>query len=180
MMYRIFLIVFSFSTYGQLSDEKIKVEDFNRDTVNDTLKIGRGYVQIINGKTKEKHELSDYGCFCDIKDVVTISKELDKIENRLFLEAMKKELLPEHRSKPDASLEWMIKGAFLNAKLNDNAFFSHIYDPKVPWNNRNYRNINNYYIDIKGDTLRRLQTSFYNDNEQVDINTKGFFGVLCS
>ncbi len=83
MMYRIFLIIFSFSAYGQLSDEKIKVKDLNNDEVSDTLKIGRGYVQIINGKTKEKHELTDYGYFCEIKQVVAIPKELSKIDNQL-------------------------------------------------------------------------------------------------
>jgi len=175
MMYRIFLIIFSFSAYGQLSDEKIKVKDLNNDEVSDTLKIGRGYVQIINGKTKEKHELTDYGCFCEIKQVVTIPESLHKIENKPFLEVMKKELLPTYRSKPDASLEWMIKGAFLNTKLNNNPFFSHIYDTKVSWNNGKYlNNLDVYYINIEGDTISRLQTPFYNEKEQVDIHTKGF------
>ncbi|WP_299244601.1 hypothetical protein [uncultured Aquimarina sp.] len=173
MIYRIFLIVFSFSAYGQLSDEKIKVEDFNKDTVSDTLKIGRGYVQIINGKTKEKHELSDYGCICDIKQVVSIPSELNKIENRLFLEVMKEELLPKQRNESDPSLEWMIKGAFLNTKLEDNLFFTQVYDPQVSWNTGNYKNIDSYYIEIKGDTLKKL-APFYNKSDELEENTKGF------
>ncbi|WP_299213122.1 hypothetical protein [uncultured Aquimarina sp.] len=173
MMYRIFLILLSFSTYGQLSNEKISTKDFNRDGIIDTLKSGSGYVQVINGKTKEKHELSDYGCFCDIKELVYIPSELGKTENKPFLEVMKKELLPTKRSNPDASLAWMINGAFSNSKLKNNSIFNTIYDPQVPWNTTKYKNIDNYYIEIKGDTLKKL-APFYSNAEQVDGNAKGF------
>ncbi|MHA7059311.1 hypothetical protein ACWGOQ_0018940 [Aquimarina sp. M1] len=174
MIYRIFLILFSFSSFGQLSHEKITVADFNKDGFKDTLKIRRGYIQIINGISEESYELFDNGCSCDIKQVVSIPLELGKAENRPFLETMKKELLPKQRSAPDPSLKWMIKGAFLNIKLNDNPFFSHIYDSKLPWNKGRHKNIDNYYIKIKGDTLNKLKASFYVDQEQRALSSKGF------
>ena len=104
----ILLCLISCQVFGQ-RDIKVNVDDFNKGGVIDTLKSfyqgGRGfggkYVQIINGKTHEIYELSNDGCFCQIKDIILIPPELNKTENRLFLETIKKQLLPEKRNAID-------------------------------------------------------------------------------
>ncbi|MDL2228599.1 hypothetical protein LJC30_06910, partial [Odoribacter sp. OttesenSCG-928-L07] len=105
------------------SDTKAIIEDFNNDGFRDTLTsfydggsgFGGNYIVLISGKTKERFELDDYGCFCDIKQIVLIPPELRKTSNKLFLETIKKELLPKKMNLPDASLQWLIT-ANMNSK----------------------------------------------------------------
>src|SRR5690606_33551523 len=83
--------------------------DFNKDGVIDTLKtfydggsgFGGNYVGVVNGKTNEYYELNDDRCFCEIKHTVIVPPELDKLENKPFLEKIKSELLPRRRNQAD-------------------------------------------------------------------------------
>lgn len=174
----LFLITYQF--YGQ-QDIKINVDDFNNNGVADTLKtyydggsgFGGKYVGIVNGKTNEYFEMNNYGCFCDIKHIVLIPSELNKIENKLFLQVIKNELLPERRNEPDPSLDWILKGLFSNIKLKDNPFFNLIIDPRNEWTKNKIEPPINYYIEIEGDTLKQLYSPI---DEPVELSKddKGF------
>ncbi|WP_108870132.1 hypothetical protein [Aquimarina aquimarini] len=161
----IFYLIFC-QVFGQ-SDSKISLGDFNNDKAVDTLKsfyeggssFGGKHVQIINGKTNEMHELTNDGCFCEIKKTILIPSELNKTENQLFLETIKEQLLPEKKNVPDPSLDWIIRSSFSNNKLDNNSFFDLIIDPQTNWVNNKFEYPYNYYIDIKGDTLNQLHNT---------------------
>lgn len=163
------LLYLSYCTsYGQ-QNIKVNVEDFNKDGVMDTLTsfyeggsgFGGKYVKLINGKTNETHQLNNDGCYCMIKGVVLIPPELHKQENKFFLEAIKNQLLPQQRNVPDSSLDWMIKGAFSNTILNNNAYFDLIVDPEINWQQRAIELPESYYVDVESDTLGKLYSSSY-------------------
>src|SRR5690554_1052872 len=120
---RIILSILLFFIYYQVSAQdsiKLSIEDISNDGVVDTLKtfyqggsgFGGSYVGIVNGKTNQYYELTDKGCFCDFKRVVLIPSELNKPENKPFLERIKNELLPEKSNQADPSLDWMIRSSF--------------------------------------------------------------------
>jgi dTDP-4-dehydrorhamnose 3,5-epimerase-like enzyme len=152
--------------------------------VVDTLKsfyeggsgFGGRYVQIINGKTNEIYELTNDGCFCEIKHTVLIPPELNKTENRFFLETIKEQLLPEKRTSPDPSLDWMIKSSFSNVKLDSNSFFDLIIDPQISWINNEFEYPHSYYLEIEGDTLTQLYDTPYEAPEW--LNKKDIKGFL--
>ncbi|MGH1388143.1 hypothetical protein [Kordia sp.] len=184
-MQKIVVILFYLSSchvFGQ-RDMKVITEDFNNDKIVDTLKtfyeggsgFGGRYVQIINGKTNEMHQLTNEGCFCRIKSTILIPPKLAKKENVLFLEIMKTHLLPEKRKHPEASLNWMIKSAYSNANLDTNDFFDLIVDPQTSWIEEEFEAPDNYYIEIKGDSLRQVYTTPYEAPEWLDAkNARGF------
>jgi len=178
----ILLCLISCQVFGQ-RDIKISVDDFNKDGVIDTLKsfykggsgFGGKYVQIINGKTHEIYELSNDGCFCQIKDIILIPPELNKTENRLFLETIKKQLLPKKRNVPDASLDWIIKSSYSNVKLDSNYYFDLIIDPQISWIDSEFEYPHSYYLEIEGDTLTQLYDTSYEAPEWFHKkDTKGF------
>ncbi|WP_420573827.1 hypothetical protein [Kordia sp.] len=185
MMQRIIFLLFfisSFQVLGQRNME-ISVNDYNNDKVVDTLKtfyvggsgFGGMYVQMINGKTNETYELTNDGCFCEIKNTVLVSPTLNKAENKPFLEIMKAKLLPEKRNVPDASLDWIIKSSYSNRKLDDHKFFDLVIDPKNKWQDHKIEYPKNYYIETQGDTLTRLYTTPYEAPEWLHKKeTKGF------
>lgn len=176
------LYLVSYQVFGQ-NDLKITIDDFNKDGVVDTLKtfykggssFGGNYAQIINGKTKDIYELNDDGCFCEIKHVVPIPPELNKDENRPFLETIKKHLLPKIKKAPDASLDWIINSSFANAEVDDNPFFDLIIDPQLSWNDDKLEYPSLYYTEIKGDTLTQLYSTPYEPPEWLyQKANKGF------
>lgn len=164
----ILLCTISFLSFGQ-KDLKIKVDDYNNDGIVDTLKtyyeggsgFGERYVQIVNGKNQEIYELTNQGCFCEIKHIVLIPPNLRDAKNVLFLEAIAKELLTEKRDTPDPSLDWIIKSSFANVVLDSNSYFDLILDPQTDWINREFEYPKNYYIEIEGDTLGQLYHTPY-------------------
>lgn len=183
----IFLYLISSQVFGQQGN-KIIVADFNKDGVVDTLNpfydkgssFRGGFVQIVNGKTNETFELVNDGeCFCQIRYVVLISPALNKPKNALFLEAFKKHLLPENRTVPDPSLDWIIRSSFSRVKLDGNSFFDIIIDPQTSWLNEEFEYPYNYYVEITGDTLTQLYDrhseapKWFNKKESKQKN-KGF------
>ncbi|WP_298420512.1 hypothetical protein [uncultured Kordia sp.] len=178
----ILLFFISSQVFGQ-RDLKITIADFNNDMVDDTLKtfyeggsgFGGRYVQMTNGKTNERFELTNNGCSCEIKRMVLMTPALAKSENQLFLKELKAQLLPEKRNKPDASLDWIIKSAYANKKLENNKFFDLIIDPKNSWRNTEFEYPSNYYIEVEGDTLTKLYGTAYEAPEWLHKKaTKGF------
>jgi hypothetical protein len=184
-MQRIFillLLLISWQAYSQ-RDLKISIEDFNKDGVIDTLKsfyeggsgFGGRYVQLINGKNDELFELTNDGCFCEIKRTILIPPALSNPENKLFLEAIKNQLLPAKRNSPDASLDWIIKSSFSKVELDDNALFDLILDPKTTWINDEFEFPSNYYLELEGDSLSNLYTAYHEAPDWYDTATnKGF------
>ncbi|WP_430408856.1 hypothetical protein [Kordia sp.] len=178
----ILLFLISYQVLGQRTI-KVSVNDFNNDKVIDTLKtfyeggsgFGGRYVQIVNGKTNEHFQLTNDGCFCEIKRTVLIPPALAKTENQPFLDVLKAELLPEKRNTPDASLEWIIKSAYANKKLENNTFFDLIIDPKNNWKHHKFEYPSNYYIEVKGDTLTQLYDTSYEAPKRLHKkDAKGF------
>lgn len=175
------LCLISLQASGQ-GDIKVSVDDFNKDGVIDTLKsfheggsaFGGKYVQIINGKTNEIFQLTIFGCFCEIKHTVLIPPELNKTENVPFLETITKQLLPEKRTVPDASLDWIIKSSFSNVRLDSNTFFDLIIDPQTNWVNEEFEYPSNYYLEIEGDTLSQLYDTPYEATKWCNSKEKGY------
>src|SRR5690554_5419971 len=103
---RIFISLLFLSAFYQVSaqaDKKLTLDDINKDGVIDTLKTfysggsggGGRFVEIVNGKNQERHELTSYYWFSNIKNTIVLPLELIKLKNKLFLEIIKDELLPE-------------------------------------------------------------------------------------
>lgn len=164
---RTILSILLFFIYYQVSAQdniNLTIEDINNDGIIDTLKtfyqggssFGGKYVGVVNGKTNQYHELTNEGCYCDFKSVVLIPSELNKPENKPFLKKIKSELLPEKSIEADPSLDWMIRSAFSYTELKDHSLFDLIIDPKNKWNKGKLRLPSNYYLEIEGDTLKKL------------------------
>ena len=163
-------------------DIKITNEDFNKDGVVDTLKTfydggssyGGNYVGIVNGKTSEYYELSDYGGFNQIKLLVAVPPALDRSENLSFLVKIKEELLPKEKREADPSLDWMIKSTFSNIELENNPFFDLIIDPKNKWIEGALILPSNYYLEVKSDVFNKLNEYAYRNEELEEGTNKGY------
>ncbi len=166
-----FLIVFiSFQAFGQ--EASVKISDFNGDGIPDTLKsfyqgesgFGGKFCEVTNGKTKEIYELNTWGSFCQIKKCIIIPPALNKVENFKFLEAMNKEILPNKKNKPDASLQWIINSTFSNKILTNNKYFDLVIFNHSLWNDEKLQLPSTYYIYLEGDSLNK----FYDTVEAPD------------
>lgn len=165
-----YFLIFLFPTIVFGQNPKVIFKDFNNDGYIDTLKsyydggsgFGGTYVTLINGKTNENFELNNFGCFCDIKQIILIPPELRKADNKPFLEIIKKELLPEKMNIPDASLQWLVTSNINNKELSDNAYYDLLINTPPKWISGRIKLPKTYYIDVKGDTLHKL---YHNDNE---------------
>ena len=176
------LLLCLFSNYiliAQFSTNSI-AQDFNGDKVVDTLineyesgsNFGGHNVTMINGKTNQKFTLSNYGCYCDFKKVVTIPNALTLDFNNTFLEVLKEKVLPNKREHPDSSLQWMISANFNIKKLKSHPLFDLIIKPTTDWKTSKLNIPETYYIPIYRDTLHRLNTII---KEDLTINqNKGF------
>jgi hypothetical protein len=143
---------------------KYDLNDFNNDGYVDTLKsysaggsgIGGTYISLVNGKSGEKFELNNDGYFCDFKQVILIPQSLRKEINKTFLEVIKSKLLPAKISVPDGSLEWLINANLNHKMLDDNSFYDLIIKSPTQWISGKFNFPKVGYIDVKGDTLRKL------------------------
>ena len=167
------IIFFPIILFGQNSETILK--DFNNDGYIDTLNsyydggsgFGGTYVTLINGKTDNKVEFNDFGCFCDIKKIILIPPKLTTENYKPFIEVIKKELLPKKKNVPDASLQWLITANINNEKLSNNTYYDLIINSPTIWIPGEIELPSTYYIDIKGDTLR---TFYHNDEEPHNWN----------
>jgi hypothetical protein len=177
----ILIFLFPAIVFGQ--DSTLVVKDFNKDGYQDTLisyySRGSGcwttYVTLINGKTKEIFELETPGFYGHIKQIILIPPKLLEKSNKQFLEAMKKELLPSKKDKPDASLQWLITANLNSKKLSNNNYYDLIIKVPPQWISDEIKFPSPYYIDVKGDTLRKLYyTDADNAKRHDSRNLKGW------
>ena len=163
-----FIFWFPIIVFGQ--DSKTITKDFNNDGVLDTLKSyydggsgwGGTFVTLINGKTKENFEMDNYGCFCNIWNIILIPPELRKASNKPFLEVIKEELLPKKMNIPEGSLQWLITVNLNSKELSNNIYYDMLIKTPPQWTFGKIKLPDIYYIDIKGDTLNKL---YYTDTE---------------
>ena len=161
-VYVLFFFLFVLSVSGQYSS--VVNEDYNNDGIDDTLKcsyeIGSNFggrdCQLIDGKTQTKFGLSNYGCFCKIKQSIMVSAELFKPENITFFETLKKEILPIKKQTPDASLQWLINSSFSSHVIKDNPNLDLIFDPNIKWGIDSHEAPSTYYIQMSTDSLNKL------------------------
>lgn len=151
-----------FIVIGQ--NQKIIVNDFNNDAYVDTLisfyeggsGFGGTYITLVNGKTGERFEMNDFGCFCDIKQIILIPPVLLLPENQSFFDAMKDELLPDNKKVPDASLQWLLTSHENYRTITDNPYYDLVVKTPISWNKSEIAIPGNYYIDIKMDTMQKF------------------------
>ena len=147
-------------------------EDFNGDGFVDVLScyysegsgFGGRYCELKNGASNEIYEVNTHGCFCEIKNAILIPPALRKEENKSFLEAIKRKLLPEWRDSADPSLQWIINANNSNYELSYNNYFDLILFSPTYWVEGNIELPRTYYIDLKGETLNQL----YDETELPD------------
>lgn len=140
------------------------VKDFNKDKINDVLindfssgsSTASRIITIIDGKTNEEFSLTNEGDFSSFLNVITIPENLTLKENDIFLEAIKEKILPKKRDSIDSSLKWLLSGALSLKRLDTHPFFNLIAYPKTRWKTNFFDIPERYYINISGDTLRKL------------------------
>ncbi len=153
------------------------VKDINHDKVVDTLinefssgsAFGGRTITIINGKTKEKFELSNYHGYSSLTRSIIIPENLTLKSNRFFLDVFKEKLLPPKKGRMEASLGWLLSAELNRKQLESDSLFKYIAKPKTNWEPR--INIPEpYYIEVSGDTLKKLQP----EERSISKNTQGF------
>jgi len=158
----IFVFIFAFPISAQHTS--LTQEDFNNDGFEDYLKctyeIGNNFggsdCELIDGKTKKKFTLSNFGCYCAIKKRVFVSPELRKKQNEYFLYELKKEVLPEFKSIPDQSLYWIIKSGLTTQKLSEHRYFDLTFNPVIAWRQGEPEPPFTYAIEINAKTLSKI------------------------
>lgn len=173
----ILVFIISVPLFGQ-RDTILKISDFNEDGYIDTLKsyydggsgFGGRYVKIANGKSDEIYEINSSGCFCEIRSTILVPPVLLESKNISFLEAIKNQLLPKRQNTADPSLDWIIKGSFHHQELDSNIYFDLIIDPQTPWTEKKMEIQENYYMEIKNDSLGKVYSTPY---ETPDWYVKG-------
>lgn len=163
-LYFLFFLVLTLQLSAQHTS--ITAEDFNHDGIEDQLKctyeigstFGGGTCELVDGKTKTKFKLSNYGCYCAIKKRVYVHPELRKKENEYFLFTLKKEILPQFKPIPDQSLYWIIKSGLNTSKLQEHPYFELIFEPGSTWRQGEPELPFTYSIDIAGATLSKIVT----------------------
>ncbi|WP_147406143.1 hypothetical protein [Aquimarina sp. BL5] len=177
--YLIIFLLLVGSMYAQSHKEYPPViEDFNKDKVLDTLysfyesgsTFGGTDVKIVNGKTAEVYEFSDYSCYCQMKSVYLVPSILNKPENQPFLSVIQKRLFPVIKKNPDPSLQWIINGYSSNQKLSQNEYFNLIIHPKIHWSTKKIKiPEENYSLILEGDEL----DIFQNEEDSLSLGDRG-------
>lgn len=163
-LYFLFFIILTLPLSAQHTS--VTHKDFNNDGIEDRLKctyeigsnFGGGDCELVDGKTKTKFTLSNYGCFCAIKKRVFVAPELRKKENAYFLYTLKKEILPQFKPVPDQSLYWIIKSGLNTQKLTEHPYFDLIFNPEIYWRQGEPELPFTYSIEIGAETLSKITT----------------------
>jgi len=158
-----FILLFIAPLLWAQETEVVK-EDFNKDGIEDYLEcfsewgsnFGGTDCKLTDGKTKHVFELSNFGCFCEIKSRLSIPKELGEPKNELFLKTLKAKMFGHERRSPDASLQWIIETTYTKQKTDDNPYFEFIFTPKTNWLQGEMEFPTDYTIAIPNDSLARL------------------------
>ncbi len=164
-MQRICVLLFAISTIplsGQYTSTK--VEDFNKDGVEDRLNcsyeignsFGGGDCSITDGKTKNTFNLNTYASFNRIKKRVYVATALREKENEYFLYTLKKEMLPIFRATPDQSLLWIIYAGLHTNQLRESTYFDLRFNPKMAWRYEEPELPSTYFIEMNAATLSKI------------------------
>ena len=164
MQYPYLLVFFVFPFFVSAQHTSITNKDFNQDSIPDILKcsyeIGSNFggtdCTLIDGKTQAKFNLTNYGCYCNIKQLVVISPELKKQENIGFLYALSEEVLPQRSVTPDQSLMWIIRSANSLQKNLDDAYFEFVFNPKNEWRYGTIKLPHTYFIEMGTVSLAKI------------------------
>ncbi len=151
-----------FAAYGQLAS--VTNKDYNADGIDDTLKcsfeVGGNFggrdCQLIDGITQKKFGLTNYGCFCKIKQHVKVSSDLLKPENKAFLEILKGEILPVQKQVADPSLQWLIDCTYTSQTTGSDSDFDLVFKPKSKWRKGAIELPSTYYVEMPKDSLAKL------------------------
>jgi len=171
ILYILFLILASGIAQPYKKHDPV-IKDFNKDNVLDTLysfyesgsTFGGTDLKIVNGKNAEVYELSNYGCYCEMKRVHFIPPLLNKPENQPFLSVIQEKLFPIMRKTPDPSLQWIIEGYSSNKKLSQHKYFDLILYPEINWSIEKIEiPEDNYSLVLTKDTLGIL----LNDKDSI-------------
>lgn len=162
LLHLFILILFPFLAMGQ--NETVVIEDYNNDGYMDTLTsyydggstYGGRFVTVINGKTKEKFEMDNFGGYYEMKQVVYIPPKLQRPENKSFLDAIKKELLPIKADFTEASLQWLITANMNRKTLRNHLYFDLLIFSPTNWIEGKIKTPNSHYIEISGDMAKKL------------------------
>jgi hypothetical protein len=167
---RILILAASISS-AQEKETKI-VKDFNSDGVNDTLRwkydggsgFGGNYYTLVNGKNKEKFELNTWGCFCTSWITVPIPPALLKAQNKTFLNALKKQMLPHARKIPDPSLLWIFK-AISSRDTSRTKYFDLGFKMPLLWVSDTSNFQEHYALELGSQDFYKY---YYSDGESLD------------
>lgn len=167
----LFVLCWHYQSTAQYSIDTTRI-DFNNDRIIDTLiddfssgsSFGGRDLVIIDGKTEEEFKMSNYGCYCSFTKVIRVPKNLQLEKNRSFLNVIKKEALNgKKKDTIDATLEWMISGAFDFKREREHPFFNLIVNPKTQWRSHKPFIPESYYINISGDSLETFSPNYEKD-----------------
>ncbi len=179
--FTLFFLIFSLSLSAQHTS--VSSKDFNNDGIEDllkcTFKLGDAYggasCDLLDGKTKKKFTLSNYGCYCAIKKWVYVDPELRKKENEYFLYTLKNEILPEFKSFPDQSLNWIMQSGLNTSVLKDNTYFDLYFNPKTNWRTGEPERPFNYTIVVNAKTLSKISPKEKELTSKIrDLNERDF------
>lgn len=155
--------------FSQKVNESIIKKDLNNDGVKETIETTSIYnsldsyvsCTIYNHKTKKKYSLKYYWTDGNLRVTVRYKEDLIKPENKIFLNELRKRTFGfKFKTKPEATLEWIINGIYSTKYLVNNDFFKSTCNPKNNWKYGKIEMPSSYYVDIKGDTLKKLYDSF--------------------
>lgn len=109
-------LIYIGSCHSQSPDNDTTIKDFNQDQVLDTMikfkYHGSGFggitVLLINGKTSERFELSNWGSFANIFITEPLPPDLMLEKNKTFYHVLIEKTFPKVQQKPDNSLKWLL------------------------------------------------------------------------
>jgi len=165
------LLLAAFICKAQEKETKI-IKDINSDGVNDTLRwkydggsgFGGNYYALVNGKSKEKFELDTWGCFCMSWITVPIPPALLKAQNKTFLSALKKQILPVVRKIPDPSLSWIFN-AMSSRDTSRTKHFDLSFKMPLLWVSDTSNFQEHYALELGSQDFYKY---YYSDGESLD------------
>lgn len=162
-----FLLLWSTVCVRAQPNDVLEIHDFNEDGIDDRLECIRElgvHCTFTDGLTKESIEWGDFACKGAIKSVITVPKQLLLDANTKVYKAMQREVLPNLKTSPDPSLQWILSANFSKRKLVDNLYLDMIFFPNSKWEDGDFSIPSNYYIEMSRDSLYRLDDAIRNDS----------------
>ncbi len=135
---------------------QIKTKDFNQDGYVDslitTLSRGSGFggktISLIDGKNGNSFKMESKGCYCQIKQIITIPPALNQAQTSHYKEVILADLLPPMKNQLDPSLSWLIEANNNHHRLKDHPYFDLIIYPKIDWKKGDIQLPDTYTINV--------------------------------